>query len=362
MANQVYNIYDPHVNSNSYNPSNNSNILNINVDNNLTLNDNYNLNCIFHHNCNFNSANSFSIVHQNIRSLRKNFDIFVSHLDASDHRPNLICLSEIWIYDCEKPDFVIPGYTFYATCNNTYSAGGVAVFLDNEFNCEVAYYNFAGADILQIDCEINNELYCFVGVYRLQNIGFYIFLDEFSSFLDSLKCKNLILLGDFNLDILSLSASVTDYMLLLASHGLESKINQSTRFSTTGSSCLDHIFVRVSRSERISLHASVSDLRLTDHCMTCLNLSNVNLDKSSKYIPFTKTDIDFAMLNNILKFEFWDEVFSAGDASSAFDAFLIILQGHLESCKIATVTNNTKCKRLKPWMSLALLKLINKKK
>lgn len=46
--------------------------------------------------------NNFFIIHQNIRSLRKNFDVFLAHLESFLNKPALIFLSEIWIYENEK--------------------------------------------------------------------------------------------------------------------------------------------------------------------------------------------------------------------------------------------------------------------
>lgn len=55
-----------------------------------------------------------------------------------------------------------------------------------------------------------------------------VFVEEFSAFLEHEKSKNLIILGDFNIDILEHSAIVSTYLALLASHGLASSINETT--------------------------------------------------------------------------------------------------------------------------------------
>lgn len=85
--------------------------------------------------CNFFNSISESceiiglnVVHQNIRSLRENFDSLLVYLNSLVVMPDIIFLSEIWIYDHECVNFSIPNYTFKATCNQTYASGGVAVF------------------------------------------------------------------------------------------------------------------------------------------------------------------------------------------------------------------------------------------
>lgn len=60
------------------------------------------------------SDNYFFIVHQNIRSLRQNFDLLICNLEAFKKPPDIKSVSEIWIYSYEIKDFAIPNYTFYA--------------------------------------------------------------------------------------------------------------------------------------------------------------------------------------------------------------------------------------------------------
>ena len=84
---------------------------------------NYNeINCLCIDHPNVDSYSGFSVVHQNIRSVRKNFDVFLAYLASLNHLPDLIFLSEIWIYDFEVANYIIPNFTFSAYCNNFDSA------------------------------------------------------------------------------------------------------------------------------------------------------------------------------------------------------------------------------------------------
>ena len=62
---------------------------------------------------NYKLSDSFIIVHQNIRSLRSNFDNLVSNLNAFNRLPDIIFLTELWIYSLEVDNFSIPNYTFF---------------------------------------------------------------------------------------------------------------------------------------------------------------------------------------------------------------------------------------------------------
>lgn len=80
--------------------------------------------------CNISvGSHPFLIVHQNIRSLRQNFDLLVCNLEAFPYLPDIIFVSEIWIYQNESNNFPIPGYNFHIKSNEAYPAGGVGVFV-----------------------------------------------------------------------------------------------------------------------------------------------------------------------------------------------------------------------------------------
>jgi len=78
-------------------------------------------------------VNNF-IIHQNIRSLRNNFDVFVSHLETLKNLPTIIVLSEIWIYTDEQFNYNIQGYSLISNCNDHYSSGGISVYIKNDFS------------------------------------------------------------------------------------------------------------------------------------------------------------------------------------------------------------------------------------
>lgn len=85
--------------------------------------------------------------------------------------PDLIFVSEIWIYSHEILDFAIPGYNFYANTNDLYSAGGVGVFVRSVYECEYVDYNLTSADVLKVSLSISCKVFTFICVYRLHAIA-----------------------------------------------------------------------------------------------------------------------------------------------------------------------------------------------
>lgn len=150
-------------------------------------------------------------------------------------------MSEIWIYEHEIQDFKIDGYNFYANSNEKYSAGGVGVFVRNIHDCNFFRYQLTSADILKLSLRISGKVFTLICVYRLHSVSIHQFLEEFSVLLGNEKSTNVLILGDFNLDILKQSVAADNYQILMANNGFTSYLNESTRRAS--GTCLDHIFV-----------------------------------------------------------------------------------------------------------------------
>lgn len=302
------------------------------------------------------------IVHQNIRSMRQNFDLLLCNIEGFVNLPDFIFLSEIWIYSCEKEDYKIPNYEFYANTNDSYSAGGVGVFVRDSYlrddECKVDSYSLNSADIIKISCVICKENFIIICVYRVQYMPLQLFLEEFTAFLSNEKAANLIILGDFNVDILSCNPAVDIYGCLMAEHGLISFINEPTR--PISNTCLDHVFGRFMKMAT-NLCAGVNfDLQITDHCLTGIVLNILNNKKSVDTAPRKVTKINYRQLNDNLLRESWEDIYTVRNASQAYDLFLKTLTNHIDISSFSIEQRKSEIK-LKPWMNKSLLKKIKLK-
>ena len=79
------------------------------------------------------SENSLKLVRLNIRSLTKNFDALFVFISPLSFTPDLVCLTETRIKNQPLANITIPGYSF-AHINLLSSAGGVAIYISNNFN------------------------------------------------------------------------------------------------------------------------------------------------------------------------------------------------------------------------------------
>lgn len=74
---------------------------------------------------------SIKIVHQNIRSIREKFGLFVAELCARSKLPEIIILTGIWISSCESSLYEHPNYTLFINSSEESRAGGVAVYISS---------------------------------------------------------------------------------------------------------------------------------------------------------------------------------------------------------------------------------------
>lgn len=70
---------------------------------------------------------NIEIVHQNIRSIREKFGLFVAELCARSKLPEIIILTGIWISSCESSLYEHPNYTLFINSSEESRAGGVSV-------------------------------------------------------------------------------------------------------------------------------------------------------------------------------------------------------------------------------------------
>lgn len=214
---------------------------------------------------------NFTIIHQNIRSMRKNFDLLLNRINTLNFEPDLIFLTETWIFNNEAYLFEIPGYTLKTTCNDKMKAGGVEVFIRNFIiftKCRVSRRKLSGSDMLRLGFSLNGKSFVIACFYRLHNAHRNYFFDDVENFLKAQICKNLVILGDMNIDISRRSAYVRNYLGLMSHFELESYINEPTRITRIRQSCIDHIFGRL---DSFSVSSGVVDLGISDHCMTSLS-------------------------------------------------------------------------------------------
>lgn len=184
----------------------------------------------------------FSILHNNIRSISKNFDEFCVFLTQFSNDFDCIVLSETW----NIPDiscFQITGYDLLYNQGNYNKSDGVVVFVKSNYNYTSSVVNIGEVSVLQVNIEQNNKKISLSALYKSPNINTEDFNVGLKTYLEHLnRADYTLFVGDINIDILTENIYSQDYLDILNEYGFTAQINKYTREQTTSKSCLDHIF------------------------------------------------------------------------------------------------------------------------
>lgn len=305
------------------------------------------------------ASESLRFVLQNIRSLRKNLDHFLLHLNGCQTLPHLLFLTETWLYSGEISHFNINNYTAFHHCNDKYRAGGVSVYVHDSL---VSYTSTTFLELMSFDCvhvKVCLGDYCveFFCGYRFHFVSIDTFFADFTDLLESCQSRNLFVLGDWNLDILTDNNSIRTYRNILCSLGLLILYEEPTRITAESRTCIDHILFRSSNDDAIP-EFSIHDYRITDHAYICVELKSFYF-RPPKRLPPKRSfiRIDYSGLRHDLSNESWDAIYIEEDCNMAFEKFINLLVAYIDKHKYTININSPKVK-LKPWISDYLLNKI----
>ena len=113
------------------------------------------------------SHDSFSILHLNIRSIKKNFDdfkLFFSNLAISF---SVICFSETWLDEVGNSLYELPQYISKHQVRDDSKGGGVSIYIHNSLSFKVhsnLFINSIDIDSLSIKLPLDNKRSTFVNV------------------------------------------------------------------------------------------------------------------------------------------------------------------------------------------------------
>jgi len=189
----------------------------------------------------------------------------------------------------------------------------------------------------------------------VQNVDSYLeHLDKLISTICN-ENKNILLMGDFNIDCCPTKTSSEKNKLLqiITTNGLVQLINAPTRITANGQSTIDNFFIN--KSNKVKLVGTfLSDI--SDHLPIIASIdtsktkemfsSDVGLENK---FSFSSMRID--KLNDELKAEGWQDVLSCRDVNKAFNMFVDIYKKCFnKNCLITNRKKNLKLLKQKPWI------------
>ncbi|KAK3917726.1 Neutral ceramidase [Frankliniella fusca] len=241
----------------------------------------------------------------------------------------ILCISEHWLKSEQVATSNIMGFKCASIfCGQKYSHGGVAIYVRN------GYHKFKELDLSDIVCEkvfeavcILCDMFAVICIYRSPSGDVNEFCDKLDQCIQRVNAKKnqVLLCGDFNIDILGYQTSVDlngkKLMSILQENGLHSITNKSTRVTNMSRSAIDHIITNIDYKQ----YESKCDIEtgLSDHYMQCISVNNVPTLGNSK--PFIMRRVftvkSKAAFCRAIKDQSWQEVFVRTDVNDKFNLF-----------------------------------------
>ena len=222
----------------------------------------------------FNSMNNnnldLKILHLNIRSLGSNMQDLCALLSMLSCRFDAICITESWLNDHTEPLYGIPGYRAYHSLRPVgLRGGGISVFISQGFQAtEVRGSRISNQTIESLFINVNqpgaNKSFILGTVYKPPSSDCVAFTDSLCNLIGglSLRSTELILCGDFNLDLFAVDTHVptAEFVHRLFSLSLTPIISKPTRVTDHSATLIDNIFIDSTLEYRAGIFSSdISD-------------------------------------------------------------------------------------------------------
>ena len=160
---------------------------------------------------------------------------------------DLLAVTETWMGDYELAvihEMTPDTHTFLHVTRHNVRGGGVGVFLSKAFKkikkCTVEQQETY--ELLQVECELNNNKITLIIVYRPPYSSKSSFIDELKTYLDSIDMvgADIIVCGDFNIWMDDLGARyVPEFVDMMDSFNLVNMVGEPT---TIGGHTIDLVF------------------------------------------------------------------------------------------------------------------------
>lgn len=251
----------------------------------------------------FTNKSSLKFFYANVRSIRSagKFDELKCILKTVGATVHFLVLTETWFKTkFEANVFHIPNYAHAYNIRTDKNGGGVSIYIHNSLKFEITEEIYdRGIHYLWI--YVHNFALHVGAIYKPDKKNTGLFLDTFSEQLE--KRNRGIVLGDFNIDLLSDDSDKSKYLDVLQESGYnvmnKIHIDYCTRETATKKSILDHACSTLNENP---FNFTIIDTPMADHKQIFLELLKQN------HTPKTRekyTAIDYNQLyKNVSKANF----------------------------------------------------------
>lgn len=241
---------------------------------------------------NSNHKCALNILYINARSIKNKFDELQLMIKL-EVKPDIVCITETWLYSNEEKFFTIPEYNVVFNTRDTSRGGGVAIYLKSNLKYRKGKVVNNVHQITEVVVQIENKSVSVICVYNPNNVNAHNMHDDMEIIFANDK-GNMIIVGDFNINLLSDDSTTQSHTDLVQSYGLEfCNLLVPTRITDHSSTIIDHVITTPNLVNKLLL----VDHYLSDHRIVLIKttlpvvtnqlftkcLTKVNLNKFLKY-------------------------------------------------------------------------------
>lgn len=295
----------------------------------------------------------FSCIYLNIRSMKKNWNLFISYISNIIKYLKIIILVEINIKEEENCLYQLNGFNSQFINRSNRSGGGAVIYVRDEVFLERVHINTVSYECVYIKTKINEEEMSIIAVYRPPKLNVHTFIDELENNIDQIDKKtNLIIMGDMNIDIKKDSIpSVSRYLDMIAAKGLQSMILSNTRVDLNRGSetKIDHCLTRIKQRK---LYSAVIEISVADHfALFCgaYEREKNTVEQADKFIISENKVTEYLLRIN------WEDIYSLTNVNDFYNKFVQLFKRAYEksNSKIKTKRRST----AHPWVTTEILNL-----
>ena len=191
-------------------------------------------------------ARGLRFTHLNINGLRNKTHEVEEMLNYRNS--DILFISESRLTDdISNNQINIDGYNLLRKDRLNRLGGGLVIYHKSELKVN-EYFDMKLEECDYISMKINlskRKSANLLHIYRPPNCHIQSFLNSLDTVLGALETSHepLFIIGDMNIDLLSPTASMQEYLKVLRSYSLHQAINQPTRITLTTSTLLDHMII-----------------------------------------------------------------------------------------------------------------------
>ena len=311
------------------------------------------------------------LLHLNIRSLfcKNKFDMFKEQM--SNSKADIICLSETWLKEGLTTNIVnIPGYRMtrldrnWLENNSLKKGGGVCTYISENINftdTDVCKFNKSSQDIeiqwLTLKFPKMKDM-IIANIYRPPqgNVkNFCKCLKDCLNDINSLSNKDVVVMGDFNINILKKTSDDSkDLLNLMLCFGFKQYVNEPTRYgNNNNNTCIDLIFTNC---DHIS-NSGTLNLNYSDHQAVFITKKKQNINPGNmSFTGRSYKNYNVEQFQETLNNENWNELFNIDDPNIAWD---FLINKVMKILDLMCPLRNFNIKKYKEeWMNRDIMELI----